>query len=107
MPPEIASEMLTYLTKRADLTKLGQESHASYVANHPWPHIVIDNFIDPDLLEGVRVEAATIDGQTDVELENGDQVSVAASEHVARFARFQPRTYFYRTLVERLREREK
>lgn len=49
----------------------------------------------------------TIDGQTDVELENGDQVSVAASEHVARFARFQPRTYFYRTLVERLREREK
>lgn len=49
----------------------------------------------------------TIDGQTDVELENGDEVSVVASEHVARFARFQPRTYFYRTLVERLREREK
>jgi len=49
----------------------------------------------------------TIDGQIDVELENGDEVSVAASEHVARFARFQPRTYFYRTLVERLREREK
>ncbi len=49
----------------------------------------------------------TIDGQIDVELENGDEVSIAASAHVARFARFQPRTYFYRTLVERLREREK
>jgi NAD+ kinase len=49
----------------------------------------------------------TIDGQIDVELENGDRVSVSASEHVARFARFQPHTYFYRTLVERLREREK
>jgi NAD+ kinase len=47
----------------------------------------------------------TIDGQIDVELENGDEILVEASEHVARFARFQPRTYFYRTLVERLRER--
>lgn len=49
----------------------------------------------------------TIDGQTDIELETGDEISVAASEHLASFARFQARTYFYRTLVERLREREK
>ncbi len=47
----------------------------------------------------------TIDGQTDVPLQNGDEVRVAASPHVARFARLRPRTYFYRTLVERLRER--
>jgi len=47
----------------------------------------------------------TIDGQTDVELLDADEVHVQASQHVARFARFQPRTYFYRTLVERLRER--
>ncbi len=47
----------------------------------------------------------TIDGQIDVDLESGDEISVAASQHVARFARLQPRTYFYRTLVERLRER--
>jgi len=47
----------------------------------------------------------TIDGQTDVELLDADEVRVQASPHVARFARFQPRTYFYRTLVERLRER--
>ncbi|MCX7838128.1 MAG: NAD(+)/NADH kinase [Anaerolineae bacterium] len=47
----------------------------------------------------------TIDGQIDVELRNGDEVLVQASQHVARFARFQPRTYFYSTLVERLRER--
>lgn len=47
----------------------------------------------------------TIDGQIDVELQNGDEVLVQASQHIARFARFQPRTYFYRTLVERLRER--
>ena len=47
----------------------------------------------------------TIDGQIDIELEDGDEILVQASAHVARFARFQPRTYFYRTLVERLRER--
>jgi NAD+ kinase len=47
----------------------------------------------------------TIDGQIDIELENGDEIQVQASANVARFARFQPRTYFYRTLVERLRER--
>jgi NAD+ kinase len=47
----------------------------------------------------------TIDGQIDVELQNGDEILVQASQNVARFARFQPRTYFYSTLVERLRER--
>lgn len=47
----------------------------------------------------------TIDGQTDIELEDGDQITVAASANIARFARMQPRTYFYRTLVGRLRER--
>jgi len=47
----------------------------------------------------------TIDGQIDVEMENGSEILVQASPNVARFARFQPRTYFYRTLVERLRER--
>lgn len=53
--------MINYVSNRADLTKLGQESHLSYVANQPWPHIVIDNFIEPELLEGVRLEAAAVD----------------------------------------------
>lgn len=48
----------------------------------------------------------TIDGQIDVELQNSDEILVQASKHIARFARFQPRTYFYSTLVDRLRERE-
>jgi NAD+ kinase len=47
----------------------------------------------------------TVDGQIDVELRNGDEILVQASKNVARFARFQPRTYFYGTLVDRLRER--
>jgi NAD+ kinase len=47
----------------------------------------------------------TSDGQTDIELQDGDQITVEASPHLARFARMQPRTYFYGTLVKRLRER--
>jgi NAD+ kinase len=47
----------------------------------------------------------TVDGQIDLELQNGDEILVQASKHVALFARFQPRTYFYSTLVDRLRER--
>jgi NAD+ kinase len=47
----------------------------------------------------------TIDGQIDVDLQNGDEILVLASPHLARFARFQSRTYFYRTLVDRLRQR--
>jgi NAD+ kinase len=47
----------------------------------------------------------TIDGQMDVQMQFGDQVSVAASPYLARFARLQPRTYFYGTLAARLRER--
>lgn len=48
----------------------------------------------------------TVDGQIDVELQNGDEVLVQASKHIAKFARLQTRTYFYRTLVERLSERD-
>jgi NAD+ kinase len=47
----------------------------------------------------------TIDGQNDIPLESGDVVSVTASPHVSRFLRFQPKAYFYRTLLERLSSR--
>lgn len=46
----------------------------------------------------------TIDGQTDHELQDGDVVETKASPNPARFARLEAKTYFYRTLVNRLRE---
>lgn len=63
------------------------------------------------LSEGVRVRIAvtggrpavlTVDGEVQAELEDADEVLVEASPHVARFARVQEETYFYKTLVERL-----
>ncbi len=45
----------------------------------------------------------TVDGQFEVELQNGDEVVVGASPHTARFVRTQDKGYFYRTLMERLK----
>ncbi|MGD2207267.1 MAG: NAD(+)/NADH kinase [Anaerolineae bacterium] len=45
----------------------------------------------------------TVDGQFEYELRDGDWVKVQASPHLSRFVRLQDKTYFYRTLMERLR----
>jgi NAD+ kinase len=47
----------------------------------------------------------TVDGQFEYELRDGDWVTVQASHHASRFIRMKDRTYFYRTLMERLRWR--
>jgi len=51
---------------------------------------------------GGRPAVLTLDGELQADLVNGDEVVVDASPHVARFARVQERTYFYKTLVARL-----
>lgn len=45
----------------------------------------------------------TIDGQVDFELQDGDVVETESSPHPALFARLEAKTYFYRTLISRLR----
>jgi NAD+ kinase len=45
----------------------------------------------------------TVDGQFEYELRDGDWVKVQASRNVGRFVRLQDQTYFYRTLMDRLR----
>jgi NAD+ kinase len=73
------------------------------------PHLSIERPIV--LAEGVTVHITvvggrpavlTVDGKVQTKLKSGDQVTVEASPHVARFARVQEQTYFYKTLVARL-----
>jgi NAD+ kinase len=45
----------------------------------------------------------TVDGQFEYGLLDGDWVTVQASRNLSRFVRMQDRTYFYRTVMERLR----
>ena len=44
----------------------------------------------------------SIDGQINLPLESGDSVKVRLSQHVARFLRVKPPTFFYSTLMQRL-----
>ena len=74
------------------------------------PHLSLDRPIV--LSQGSTVEIVvhtdhqailTTDGQNETVLKNGDRVIVKASQHVALFARVQPPSYFYRTLMSRLK----
>jgi hypothetical protein len=53
--------MINYTSNHKTLAKIGEESNALYTANKPWPHLVIDDFFDPEWLERVRREALAID----------------------------------------------
>lgn len=57
------------------------------------------------IVTGGRPAVLTVDGRVYAELRDGDEVTVAASPHAARFARVQEQTYFYKTLVARLSPR--
>lgn len=53
--------MISYRTTTPTLIDLGQASNAAYLSNDPFPHIVINDFFDPAVLERVRVEAEAVD----------------------------------------------
>ncbi len=74
------------------------------------PHLSLDKPVV--LSQGSTVEIIvhtdhqailTADGQTETMLKDGDRVLIRASQHVASFARVQPPSYFYRTLMARLK----
>lgn len=75
------------------------------------PHLSIDRGIV--LAEGssVRIKVHTnhqavlsIDGQSPIELEDGDSVNVCASSHTLQFIRFQDPGYFYRNLTPHMNQ---
>jgi Rps23 Pro-64 3,4-dihydroxylase Tpa1-like proline 4-hydroxylase len=51
---------ITYLSEAPALAAEGQKLHAAYAQNKPWPHIVVDDFMDPDILSQVQREAAAV-----------------------------------------------
>lgn len=48
----------------------------------------------------------TVDGQFEVNLQDGDHIEVLASEHASSFVRTGKHTYFYHTLLDRLGPRQ-
>lgn len=74
------------------------------------PHLCMDKAVVLSEGSQVRIQVSTdhqailtVDGQFEVELQDGDEVHVCASPHVARFIRIRERSYFYQTLLEKLR----
>ncbi len=73
------------------------------------PHMITDRPVVLD--EGTMVElrvasghhtVLSADGRDAIDLNRDDRVRIQASPHVCRFVRVQPRSYFYRTLMERM-----
>jgi hypothetical protein len=50
--------MIDYKSDHGSRSQLGQKSSAVYAPNNAWPHLVIDDFFDPEWLEHVRVEVS-------------------------------------------------
>lgn len=74
------------------------------------PHLSMDRAIVLSEGSEVRLQAyadyhpmLTVDGQVVVELLEGDQVVVVGSPHTARFVRLNDRSYFYQSLMDKLR----
>lgn len=74
------------------------------------PHLSLDRALV--LSEGATVRlqvvadheiVLSVDGQFDVQIQNGDTVEVRASDDSANFVRVRPPAYFYRNLMQRLK----
>jgi Rps23 Pro-64 3,4-dihydroxylase Tpa1-like proline 4-hydroxylase len=57
---KIGLYMIKYSSDQSTLASEGQTLSDTYAQNKPWPHIVLDDFIDPEILEQVRQEAAIV-----------------------------------------------
>ena len=74
------------------------------------PHLSMDRAIVLSEGSEVRLQAfadyhpmLTVDGQVVVELQDGDQVVVVGSPNQARFVRINDRSYFYQSLMDKIR----
>lgn len=74
------------------------------------PHMSMDRAVA--LSEGTEVRLRvysdhsamlTVDGQFEVEVDDSDEIIVNSSPYQARFVRIRPRSYFYQTLMDKLK----
>lgn len=74
------------------------------------PHLSMDRAVVVSEGTTVRMKAfsdhaamLTVDGQFVVEIQDGDELVVVGSPHMARFVRVRPRSYFYQALMDKLK----
>jgi hypothetical protein len=55
------SFMISYLSDPVSLKMLGEQTYPTYAANSPFPHIIIDDFIDSQILDPILTEVNAVD----------------------------------------------
>lgn len=68
-----------YFLPLARMHELAQSAAASYVAARPFPHVVIDNFFDPVVLDGVLEEFPKPGQITWQEFDSGQEIKLASA----------------------------
>lgn len=53
--------MISYLTDPQALKTQGEAEHATFSGNAPFPHIVIDDFVDPAIMRPILAEVNAVD----------------------------------------------
>ena len=83
----------------------------SFILTPLLPHLMVHNSLVLPPTEEVRFEVHTlaeailsVDGQIDYVVRDGDSVTVRGGRYSALFVRSRPRSYFYETLFQRLRQ---
>lgn len=84
---------------------------SSFILTPLLPHLVASNSLVLPSTEEVRFDVHTlsdatvsIDGQIDIAIHDGDSVTVRAGRYSSLFVRGRPKSYFYETLFQRLRQ---
>jgi len=91
MPPQLRNILITPVAPHLSMAR---------------PIVLSEGVIVRITLISGRPAILTVDGKVQAKLKSGDKVIVKASPHIARFARVREQTYFYKTLVARLRPRD-
>jgi hypothetical protein len=63
----------------ARMNELRQPAHAAYLAAKPYPHVVFDNFFDPDLLEFILEEFPAPDAIRWQKFDNPQEIKLASA----------------------------
>ena len=68
---------------RARMKEIGASGHAAYAAAKPYPHIVLDDFFDPELVDGILDEFPKPDAIRWQRFDNANEIKLASAAEVS------------------------
>jgi Rps23 Pro-64 3,4-dihydroxylase Tpa1-like proline 4-hydroxylase len=68
---------------RARMKEIGASGHATYATAKPYPHIVLDDFFDPELVDGILDEFPKPDAIRWQRFDNANEIKLASAADVS------------------------